>query len=73
MSDHYIECVDLDCAGCLPSDVDVAAMNAGRAQIELRRRGLPVVPTGARKVDAVLANADDYRTRSAAARALLFP
>lgn len=69
-TDHYIECVDLDCPGCLPSDDDVRAMKVGEAKREAGHRGLRNV-RAMDTVTAILDDADDYRARSAEARALL--
>lgn len=72
MTDHYLECVDLDCPGCLPTDEQVTAMVGGEANRECLRRHVTPVPGVSGRRDAVLADADEYRARSAAARAARF-
>ena len=65
---HYIDCADPDCAGCLPTDAEVAAMSLGEVTRDATRRGLPHMRSR-ELAAAVLAGADDYRARSAEARA----
>lgn len=70
MSDHYIECTNRECAGCLPTDDAVRAMSVGAAKEEAQRRGYER-PRASETKQAILDDADDYRARSAEARALL--
>lgn len=70
-SDHYINCADPACPGCLPSDDEVRAMSIGKAKREAMRRGLPM-SRASETIGAILDDADDYRTRAASARAERF-
>lgn len=71
MTDHYVDCTNLACPGCLPTDEQVAALTSGQAIQEARRRGLRVFGNGTARIEAILADADDYRARAAATRAAL--
>lgn len=71
MDGHYLECIDPACPGCLPDDDAVSAMSMGAAKREAGRRGLPNV-RALDTIAAVLADAPEYRERSAAARAERF-
>lgn len=67
---HYLGCTDMLCGACLPDDESVGTMGLGELHKEYSDRGY----TGGRPrtsilKDYLLANADDYRARSAEARA----
>lgn len=68
--EHYLDCTDPDCPGCLPSDEEVRAMSLGQAATEASRRGMKHVRAAIRR-EEIVAGADDYRARARAARAEL--
>lgn len=65
---HYLTCTDPICGACLPDDASLTAMSLGDVRREFGRRGYTGhIPT--RDVKGyLLANADDYRSRSVGAR-----
>lgn len=71
-TDHYLDCLNPQCEGCLPTDEEVAAMNVGQATLEAGRREVPFTRPSLRR-QAILDDANDYRARSQAHRKELFP
>lgn len=68
---HYLDCIDPDCGGCLPTDDEVRKAGLGKNRLDANRRELKVGL--AREAEGtILADADDYRARSTAYREELF-